>query len=202
MYKLITDDGNYLIYSLKYGHAVYYQILGENKYKKVLKIFQKGAKEFELRKSTWGKIPTELEKGDENLLERTAPFRRKIDNLAIRKPKDESSILGTSEFFKTEFGLLIIRAHGKNGRKQRTVWNLFNFEPLTLKKRPLEGRNEPVNFGTFDGHAHRFAGMYTSYLIPISQNEWEELAGRKYNVYMEFGWFGTNVQRYTLAQAS
>ena len=200
--RLKTQNGNFLIFSENHKNAVYYtqhEDIPEGGYPgKILKVLCLGEREFEWAKKTWEAEPRPLSEEEIKLLERTAPFRRKIKNLAIKNPKSESSILGESEFFKTDSGLLISRAHGITYRRVHqgsNGWNLFNLEG-PLPERPTRVKKESwVDFGTCGGAEENIKWLYPSHLIPITKREWEVLAGREWVLNYEFSWFKSSLER-------
>ena len=192
--KLITKNGNGFIFSEKHGHAVYYENPG-NFPGKILKVVTHAARECEWAKANWGGEPQPLTTAEETLLERTAPFRRKIENLAIKNSKGESWVLQQSAFFITSDGRLLTRGSGHTSRRVHqggNSWELYNLEAIPcLAKSTSSG--ESVDFGTYGGEPTPWGGLRTGDLTPISQKEWEELTNRPFSVQTEFGWFkGSN----------
>lgn len=127
--------------------------------------------------------------------------KRKTLNLAVKNPKGESSILGESEFFKTDTGLVIALAFGRTYRRSHqgsNGWNLYVVQG-DLPGRPERVKKESwLNFGTYDGAEKNIRWLYPSDLIPISKMEWEKISQREFVVEHEFSWFKGHVERCVL----
>lgn len=122
-----------------------------------------------------------------------------FNTVAVKNPKDKGSVLSKSAFFITKDGLLISRANGYTSRRRHqggNDWSLFNLEG-SMPTEEMKGE-KLANFGTYGGEEANIPFLYESQLISISFQEWEGMAGRKFEMEKEFSWFAGSVDYFGL----